>query len=92
MKISTFVVAALCGSVGATFMGNDLLAAEALAKLTLDVAQNGYPDAEKCTLKNVAVRQEWYVNNYDCNNLAYAVLGHLCRRVRSSTISMPSNA
>ena len=66
MRVSILVVAAFCGSVGATFMGNDALAAQALAKLTLNVAQNGYPNAEKCTLKNVAVRQEWFVDGWLC--------------------------
>jgi tyrosinase len=59
MKVSTLALAAFCTSIGATIMGNDALAAQALAKLSLNVAQNGYPDAGKCTLKNVAVRQEW---------------------------------
>ena len=67
MKLSTIAVATFCGSVAATFMGNDALAAQALAKLTLNVAQNGYPEAEKCTLKNVAVRQEWFVYGLACN-------------------------
>jgi tyrosinase len=66
MRVSTLAVAIFCGIVGATFMGNDALAAQALAKLTLNVAQNGYPNAEKCTLKNVAVRQEWFVNGWLC--------------------------
>jgi tyrosinase len=59
MKVSNLVVAMFCGSTGATIMGNDVLAAQALAKLSLNVAQHGYPDAGKCTLKNVAVRREW---------------------------------
>ena len=53
--------AILFGGVGASIVENDALAVEAFAKLTSNVAQNGYPDAEKCTLDNVAVRREWQV-------------------------------
>lgn len=59
MKVSTLTVTALFGSISATIIGNDVLAAQALAKLSINVAQNGYPNPGKCTLKNVAVRQEW---------------------------------
>ena len=61
MKVSTLATAILYGGVGASLVENDALAAEALAKLKSNVAQNGYPDAEKCTLDNVAVRREWQV-------------------------------
>jgi len=61
MKVSTLATAILYGGVGASLVENDALAVEALAKLTSNVAQNGYPDAEKCTLDNVAVRREWQV-------------------------------
>lgn len=59
MKVATLAIANICGSVTATLVENDILAAQALAKLSLNVAENGYPNVEKCTLKNVAVRQEW---------------------------------
>ncbi|KAI4674983.1 uncharacterized protein J4E88_007886 [Alternaria novae-zelandiae] len=59
MKVSTLATAILYGGVGASLLENDALAVEALAKLGSNVAQNGYPDAEKCTLDNVAVRREW---------------------------------
>ena len=55
------MVAALLGSASATFLESDRLAAEGLMKLSLHVAENGYPNAEQCTLKSVAVRREWYV-------------------------------
>jgi tyrosinase len=61
MKASTLAAVITLGSVGASFVENDALAAEALAKLTSNVAQNGYANAEKCTLDNVAVRKEWSV-------------------------------
>jgi len=61
MKVSTLATAILFGGVGASIVENDALAVEALAKLTSNVAQNSYPDAEKCTLDNVAVRREWQV-------------------------------
>jgi tyrosinase len=67
MKVSTLTLITLCVNVGATFMGNDALAAQALEKLTLHVAKDGYPDAAKCTLKDVAVRQEWFVDSYVCD-------------------------
>ncbi|KAI4949001.1 hypothetical protein J4E91_005463 [Alternaria rosae] len=59
MKVSTLATAISCGSVGASLTENDALAAEALAKLRSNVARNDYPDAQRCTLENVAVRQEW---------------------------------
>jgi hypothetical protein len=37
------------------------LAALGLANVGIDVAKNGYPNPGQCTLKNVAVRREWYV-------------------------------
>jgi hypothetical protein len=59
MKISTLTAALLIGSVSAIFQEHDLLAAKGLEKLTVHVARNGYPNPEKCTLKNVSVRREW---------------------------------
>jgi tyrosinase len=61
MKAATLAAVITMGSVGASFVENDALAAEALAKLTTNVAQHGYPNAEECTLDNVAVRKEWSV-------------------------------
>jgi hypothetical protein len=58
MKAATLAAVITMGSVGASFVENDALAAEALAKLTTNVAQHGYPNAEECTLDNVAVRKE----------------------------------
>lgn len=55
------VASEILGSVGATFMETDILAAAGLSKLGLHVALNGYPNPEKCTLENVSVRREWYV-------------------------------
>lgn len=51
------------GGVDAIFMETDVLAAAGLAKLGLDVAINGYPNAGKCTLENVSVRREWCVTH-----------------------------
>lgn len=61
MKTSIFTVLTFLSGMGAAFLQSDILAAEGLTKLSLHVALNGYPDAEKCTLKNVAVRKEWFV-------------------------------
>jgi tyrosinase len=65
MKISGFAVAALVSSVSAaplqerTFLETDALAAEGVLRLGFYIAKNGYPNAKKCTLDNVAVRREW---------------------------------
>ena len=59
MKISAITTALLVGSASAIFQENDLLAAKGLEKLAVHVARNGYPNPEKCTLKNVSVRREW---------------------------------
>lgn len=61
MKFSALTAALLLSGTSATFLESDVLAAEGLTKLGLHVAVNGYPNAEQCTLKNVAVRREWYV-------------------------------
>lgn len=61
MKISVFTGIVLLSGAGATFLQSDILAAEGVTKLGLHVAQHGYPNAEQCTLKNVAVRKEWFV-------------------------------
>jgi hypothetical protein len=37
----------------------DGLAAQAMHNLELHYAENPYPNAEKCTLENAAVRREW---------------------------------
>ncbi|KAF9698144.1 hypothetical protein EKO04_003883 [Ascochyta lentis] len=50
---------ALLGSVDATFMETDVLAAAGIAKLGIHVALNGYPKPKQCTLENVSVRREW---------------------------------
>jgi hypothetical protein len=47
------------GWTPASAIQTDLLAAEALAKLTAYYAANGAQG--NCTLKNVSVRREWYV-------------------------------
>lgn len=64
MRLHNLAAAALIGSAGASFKytEHDGLAALGMFNLGLDVALNGYP-GEKCTLKNVAVRREWFVFN-----------------------------
>ncbi|KAL6704696.1 hypothetical protein ACN47E_007978 [Coniothyrium glycines] len=82
MKFSSVVASALLGSVGAaplesrTFLESDALAAQGLVKLGLYTAKNGFPNAQKCNLGNVAVRREWsalsagektnYINAVNC--------------------------
>lgn len=41
-------------------VGVDLLAVKGIFNLGLNVAFKGYPNKQKCTLANVAVRREWY--------------------------------
>jgi tyrosinase len=57
------IAATTLGSVDATFMETDILAAAGLAKLGLHVALNGYPNPKQCTLENVSVRREWYATS-----------------------------
>lgn len=65
MKISGVAAVALISGIGAvplekrTFLETDALAAQGVLNLGFYVALNGYPDAKKCTLQNVAVRREW---------------------------------
>lgn len=68
MKISTLTATALVAGASAspvarlesrTLLESDVLVAEGVFKLGLEVALNGYPDPEKCTLDNVAIRREW---------------------------------
>ena len=63
MKFSTATVAVLLGGTSATFLESNVLAAEGLTKLGIHVAVHGYPNGDHCTLKNVAVRREWYVKS-----------------------------
>lgn len=66
MKFSSIAIVALVGSVGAAPLDTragyqtDALAAQGAANLAAYVAKNGYP-SKQCTLKNVAVRKEWYL-------------------------------
>ncbi|KAF2875983.1 hypothetical protein BDV95DRAFT_287630 [Massariosphaeria phaeospora] len=65
MRISTFVAAALISCVGAVplearaVLEVNALAVEGVLNLGFHLALHGYPNAKKCTLKNVAVRKEW---------------------------------
>ncbi|KAF2748439.1 Di-copper centre-containing protein [Sporormia fimetaria CBS 119925] len=71
MKLTSVAAAALIGSAGAVplearnfwegrlFLETDALAAKGVFELGLNVALNGYPNENKCTLKNVAYRREW---------------------------------
>jgi hypothetical protein len=67
MKIFSFVTVTLMGSVvGATplevrsaYKSDDIMV-QGIHKLNAYVAKNGYPNPQKCTLKNAAVRKEWY--------------------------------
>lgn len=65
MKITSLTAVALIGGAAASplggrlFLETDALAAEGIFKLGLNVAIEGYPNREKCTLKNVTYRREW---------------------------------
>ncbi|KAJ8117333.1 hypothetical protein OPT61_g1455 [Boeremia exigua] len=59
MKILAFAFVGVLAYTEAFFLESDVLAAAGLGKLSLYVAENGYPNAEQCTLENVAIRREW---------------------------------
>ncbi|KAF2111019.1 hypothetical protein BDV96DRAFT_194702 [Lophiotrema nucula] len=67
MKISTLAASALLIVAGAVpldkrvnnFLETDALAATGVFNLGLYVALHGYPNPQKCTLSNVAIRREW---------------------------------
>jgi tyrosinase len=63
MKFSIILTAGLMASANAApkakHMENDKLADKGMANLKAYIATNGYPNREKCTLKNAAVRKEW---------------------------------
>jgi hypothetical protein len=67
MKFPSVAIVALVGSVGAAPLDTrngyqtDALAAQGAANLAAYVDKNGYPN-KQCTLKNVAVRKEWYIH------------------------------
>jgi tyrosinase len=64
MRFSSITAAALIGGVSATFKfgEQEALAAAGVFNIGLNAALHGYPSPETCTLKNVAVRREWYVS------------------------------
>lgn len=60
MKLTTVLTAGLAGTASAIkFMENDALAAKGMINLGFQLAENGYPSPETCTLKNLAIRREW---------------------------------
>jgi len=62
MRLFDFAALALVSGAGAfKVTEHDKLAALGLTNVGIDVAKNGYPNPGQCTLKNVAVRREWYV-------------------------------
>jgi len=67
MRSTAIIIPALLGGTSAFEI--DKLAAEGFAKLTLHVAHEGYPNAEFCTLDNVAVRREWYGFRHHASSL-----------------------
>ncbi|CAO2649725.1 Nn.00g010170.m01.CDS01 [Neocucurbitaria sp. VM-36] len=82
MKVSSLVAAGLLGVAGAapldsrTVFESDALTAQGVLNLGVYVAKNGYPNPQKCTLGNTAVRKEWstlssgektdYINAVNC--------------------------
>jgi hypothetical protein len=67
MKLSGVVVAAVLGGVAAVpserhsaYKSDELMTAS-FKSLKAYTDKNGYPNAQKCTLKNASVRKEWYV-------------------------------
>lgn len=72
MELTASSVAALLGSTSAGILESDRLATEGLVKLVTYVAENGYSNAEQCTLENVAVRRECYAGIYPKSNWSFA--------------------
>jgi tyrosinase len=65
MRFFDIAALALVSGTGASkITEHDKLAALGLANVRIDVAKNGYPNPDQCTLKNVRVRREWYVLNF----------------------------
>jgi tyrosinase len=68
MRFSNLVTVALAGAASAAplearsdFKSDDIMVA-GLQALNRQIAQHGYPNAQKCTLKNASVRREWYAS------------------------------
>lgn len=67
MKISSIVAAALLSGASAaplddrTVLESDALTVKGALNLGFYIAKNGYPNEQKCSAKNTAVRREWYV-------------------------------
>jgi tyrosinase len=66
MKFSNLVTVALASAASAVplearsdYKSDDIMVAGRHA-LERQIAQHGLPNAQKCTLKNAAVRREWY--------------------------------
>jgi tyrosinase len=66
MKFSIIFTTVLVASASAVpnvkQMEVDKLADKGMAKLKAYIDKNGYPNPEKCTLENAAVRKEWLVS------------------------------
>lgn len=69
MKVTSIAAVALIGGAtasplgGRLFLETDALAAEGVFKLGLNVAIEGYPNRDKCTLSKVTYRREWSVQS-----------------------------
>jgi hypothetical protein len=95
MKISIFT-AVLSASAAAVpldsrsaYKSDDLLVASN-QNLKTYYSKNPYPNA-KCTLKNAAVRKEWYVRTSTSFQFHSNVSGPHCHRKKRQTISARSN-
>ena len=86
MRLFEIAVVAFASGVSAVKQTeHDKLAARGLEKLRADIARNGYPNPEKCTMENVAVRKEWCVSEFvfempDLTNLSRSQLSKPDRR------------
>lgn len=94
MKLSSVLTASLAGVVnGVKFMEVDLLAAQGMFNLNLDIKENGYLNPKACTLENAAVRREWFVV-YTLNSVLSLTpnIGQLCLETKSLTTLERSTA
>jgi hypothetical protein len=97
MRVFDIVALALVSGADAfKITEHDKLAALGIANVGIDVAKNGYPNPGQCTLKNVAVRREWYVLTRSLHlkyiHLTCVFSGQCSQSRRGGTISMPSSA
>jgi hypothetical protein len=67
MRLPHIITVTLVACASATFGQHDALAAQGLLNLGLHVAVKGHSNSKTCSLKNLRVRKEWYVQREPLN-------------------------